>query len=110
MLCRIIKDAPNCEALMKAPTAADFVQTLIDIEAQVQRFGPHDPFRMFPCAADACRFDGLQMAFEWYQDLEDGAAPSNRTAMQRLQNVDPVAATDHPILPSKNGPGHFSLT
>jgi mannitol/fructose-specific phosphotransferase system IIA component (Ntr-type) len=39
MLCRIIKDSANCEALMKAPTAAAFVQTLIDIEARVQGSG-----------------------------------------------------------------------
>jgi mannitol/fructose-specific phosphotransferase system IIA component (Ntr-type) len=45
MLCRILKDDANCEALMKAPTAAAFVQTLTDLEARVLGAGirPRDP-------------------------------------------------------------------
>jgi hypothetical protein len=39
-LCRIIKDSANCEALMKAPTAAAFVQTLTNLEARVLGSGP----------------------------------------------------------------------
>ncbi len=36
MLCRIIKDSANCEALLQAPTPADFVQTLLALEARAQ--------------------------------------------------------------------------
>jgi mannitol/fructose-specific phosphotransferase system IIA component (Ntr-type) len=35
VLCRIIKDPANCEALLSAPTAEDFVRTLLDLEASV---------------------------------------------------------------------------
>ncbi len=34
-LCRIIKDSGNRDALLQAPTAADFIQTLQDLEARV---------------------------------------------------------------------------
>ena len=36
MLCRIIKDPANLGALMQAPTAAAFIQTLTDLEARVR--------------------------------------------------------------------------
>jgi mannitol/fructose-specific phosphotransferase system IIA component (Ntr-type) len=35
VLCRIIKDPANCEALLSASTAEDFMQTLLDLEARV---------------------------------------------------------------------------
>ena len=37
-LCRIIKDSANRDALLRAPTAANFVETLLAIEARL--FGP----------------------------------------------------------------------
>jgi mannitol/fructose-specific phosphotransferase system IIA component (Ntr-type) len=43
MLCRIIKDAANLETLLKAPTTADFIQTLLALEARVQASAPRGP-------------------------------------------------------------------
>ena len=43
MLCRIIKDAANLETLLKAPTTADFIRTLLALEARVQASGPRGP-------------------------------------------------------------------
>jgi mannitol/fructose-specific phosphotransferase system IIA component (Ntr-type) len=40
MLCRIIKDSANREALLQAPTPADFVQTLLNLESRVLTSAP----------------------------------------------------------------------
>jgi mannitol/fructose-specific phosphotransferase system IIA component (Ntr-type) len=40
VLCRIIKDSANRDALLQAPTSAEFLQTLLDIEARVLGLGP----------------------------------------------------------------------
>jgi mannitol/fructose-specific phosphotransferase system IIA component (Ntr-type) len=39
-LCRIIKDSANRDALLKAPTVADFIQILLDLEARAPGFCP----------------------------------------------------------------------
>jgi mannitol/fructose-specific phosphotransferase system IIA component (Ntr-type) len=39
-LCRIIKDSANRAALLQAPTPADFIQTLLRLEARVLGPGP----------------------------------------------------------------------
>jgi mannitol/fructose-specific phosphotransferase system IIA component (Ntr-type) len=39
-LCRIIKDSANRDALLHAPTAADFIQTLLDLESRMPGAGP----------------------------------------------------------------------
>lgn len=40
VLCRILKDAANRDALLHAPTAGDFIQTLLDLESRVLGLGP----------------------------------------------------------------------
>jgi mannitol/fructose-specific phosphotransferase system IIA component (Ntr-type) len=44
-LCRIIKDSASREALLQAPAPADFVQTLLDLEARALERGPAAPVR-----------------------------------------------------------------
>jgi mannitol/fructose-specific phosphotransferase system IIA component (Ntr-type) len=39
ILCRIIKDSANREALLQAPTPADFIQTLLNLESRVLTSG-----------------------------------------------------------------------
>ena len=39
-LCRIVKDAANREALLHAPTTADFIRILLDIESRMPGHGP----------------------------------------------------------------------
>jgi mannitol/fructose-specific phosphotransferase system IIA component (Ntr-type) len=40
VLCRILKDAANRDALLHAPTTGDFIQTLLDLESRVLGLGP----------------------------------------------------------------------
>jgi mannitol/fructose-specific phosphotransferase system IIA component (Ntr-type) len=39
-LCRIIKDTANCDALLHAPTAADFIRIILELEARLLAPGP----------------------------------------------------------------------